>query len=120
MDARERASRLRYPFIGTQAKPADADRLLASYCPASLRAQIAAQRLDDVLAQARSADAAFDLRVVDDERAAPLPHARQQLGLPSAAAGWHAQIDLRATFITPPVAACIDALAQAAPGGEAK
>jgi len=120
MDARERASRLRYPFIGTQPKPAEADRLLASYCPASLRAQIAAQSLDGLLAEARSADAALDLRVVDDERAAPLPQARQHVALPAAAAGWHAHIDLRATFITPPVAACIDALAQAAPGEEAK
>jgi alpha/beta superfamily hydrolase len=112
MDARERASRLRYPFIGTQPKAADPERLLASYCPPALRAQIAAERLDDLLG-----DGLSDLHVVDDERAAPIAHARQRLALPAAAAGWHEQIDLRATFITPPVAACIDALAQAAPGG---
>ncbi|MGN6517924.1 MAG: hypothetical protein ACTHK2_00685 [Dokdonella sp.] len=114
MDARDRASRLRYPFIGTQPKPADPDRLLASYCPPALRAQIAAQRLDELLT-----GAALDLRVVDDERATPIAQARERLVLPAAAAGWHEQIDLRATFITPPVAACIDALAQAAPGGAA-
>ncbi len=115
MDARERASRQRYPFLGAQPKPADPERLLAARCPPALRAQIAAQRLAEPLA-------GDELRVcvVDDERAAPLACAHQRLALPPAAAAWHEQIDLHATFITPPVAACIDALAQTAIAGGAR
>ncbi|HEY6941785.1 hypothetical protein, partial [Dokdonella sp.] len=79
----------------------------------------AAQRLDTLLADAAADGGARDLRVVDDARAASLPGTRGQLVLPHAATGWHEKIDLRATFITPPVAACIDALAATAPGGEA-
>lgn len=114
MDGRERASRQRYPFLGAQPWPSDPARLLAAYCPPALRAELAAQDLGALL------DARIpQLHVVDDERAAPLPQALTQQRLPVAAAAWHEQIDLRATFITPPVAACIEALAQVAPGGAA-
>jgi alpha/beta superfamily hydrolase len=110
MDARERASRLRYPFIGAESKPLDPQRLLASYCPPPLRADIARQRLDELITR----DVA-DVQVVDDEHASALPTARQTLRLPVTATGWHAHIDMKATFITPPVAACIDGLAQSIP-----
>ena len=114
LDRRERASRQRYPFLGAQPWPSDPERLLAAYCPPALRAELAAQDLEALLESAVE-----PVHVVDDERAAPLARATTWHALPAAAAAWHERIDLRATFITPPVAACIEALARLAPGAEA-
>jgi alpha/beta superfamily hydrolase len=114
MDARERGSRLRYAFIGDEPKPADPQRLLGSYCPPEMRARIAQQRLADLITRDVP-----DVQVVDDEHAPALAAARQILRLPTSATGWHAYIDMKATFITPPVAACIEGLAQSAPSAVA-
>lgn len=105
MDARERASHARYPFLGPVPKPANPDRLIASYCPASLRAEIARARLVDILP---NRDIAVD--VVDDDEAAELPFARRTLRFPHAAGQWHAKIDIRVAFVTREMAACVDAL----------
>lgn len=107
MDARERASRARYPFLGPVPKPVDPDRLLASYCPASLRAEIAQAKLADILARG---DIAID--VVDDDESTVLPFARRTLRFPHSAGRWHAHIDIRAAFVTREMAACVEALAQ--------
>lgn len=110
MDERERTSRQRYPFMRKRAQPADPERLLASHCPPSLRSALAAQQLDAMLTSAE-----LEACVVDVASAPALASAARWFELPDAAAHWHEYIDLHATFITPAVAACIDALAEAAP-----
>jgi len=105
LSARERTSHARYPFLGPVPKPADPDRLVASYCPQSLRAEIAQAKLVDILAHR---DIAVD--VVDDDEAAELPFARRTLRFPHGAGQWHAKIDIRVAFVTREMAACVDAL----------
>lgn len=104
-DARERASLARYPFLAGAPKQGDPDRLLASYCPPSLRAELAKVRLSDLLSSA-----GIGIDVVDDEEAAELPYADRTLRVPHATAVWHAKIDIRAAFVSREIGACIDAL----------
>ncbi|HEY0179321.1 MAG TPA: hypothetical protein VGC30_06790 [Dokdonella sp.] len=112
-DAAERASRLRYPFLGRQPRPAEPDRLLAAFCPPALREELAGVRL------AEATRGAAGVVVVDAEHAPALPGAARTLRLPAAAAAWHEEITMQATFVTPAIAACIDALADDVDGAAA-
>lgn len=105
MDARERGSLERYPFLNGRVRPAEPDRLVASYCPPSLRAWLERSRVEDI-----AASAGITIDVVDGEDEAPLACARNTLRIPRAAAAWYAKIDIRVAVLTREIARCVDAL----------
>lgn len=114
MDARERGSLERYPFLHGRVRPAEPGRLVASYCSPALRAWFRRARVEDI-----AANAGIAIDVVDGEDEAPLACARSTLRIPRAAAAWYARIDIRVAVLTREIARCVDALGDLA-GGSAR
>lgn len=106
LDAKEHASRLRYPMIGSGQKAEEPGRRVGYACAAPVREEIRAVRLDRIVGT-RVAGIAEAI----DDAADEFAPADRHLRLPPAVSAWHSCADMQATFFTPALSRVVDELA---------